>query len=102
MKQVRAVLLRRAREAAADVQAQRRGTAELGAFVRALRKTEPSQIVLCAWCGRVAAGEHWIDPAPLLEPAQRERLREKATHSICPDCFDRENAAAKAERARRR
>jgi len=74
----------------------------LRAFVRALEKTEPARIVLCAWCSRVVGGEHWIDPAPLLEPAQRERLRNNATHGICPDCYYRKNAAAKAERARRR
>ena len=95
-------LLQRAEAAVATATAERERASELGAFVRALRRTDPAELVRCAWCGRVAAEGHWIDPHPFLHSGLRERLRQNASHGICPDCMDRVLSAADRERRRRR
>jgi hypothetical protein len=56
---------------------------------------------LCAWCGRVEVGGQWIDARSLLTDVLLERLRDKASHGICPDCFDRVSAEAERQRTRR-
>jgi hypothetical protein len=94
-------LLRSAQKAIADAERQNHRARELVAFTKALQRTAPGELVRCAWCGRVAAGGRWIDPLHLLGTDLRERLRANASHSICPDCFDRVSAEAAEERARR-
>src|SRR5262249_16895925 len=78
-----------------------RRAAELSAFVSALRATSPGELVRCAWCDRVAAGEYWIDPYPLLGANLRERLRKSASHGVCPDCFERVTSESERQRAQR-
>ena len=95
MEEVHEELLRRAEEAVAVATRTHQRASELSAFVRALRATSPGGLVRCAWCGLVAADEHWIDPYSLLQANLRERLRKNASHGICPDCFERVTAAAK-------
>ena len=89
MERVHRELLQRAEAAVAAAATEHERASQLGAFVRALRKTEPAELVRCAWCGRVAAEGHWIDPLPFLHGGLRERLRQNASHGICPDCFER-------------
>jgi len=101
VEEVHRELLRRAEEAVTEATRTQQRAAELSAFVRALRATSPAGLVRCAWCERVAAGEHWIDPYSLLQANLRERLRKNASHGICPDCFERVTAAAEQARARR-
>ena len=93
-------LLKRAQAAAEAAERHHQHASELHAFVRALRRRGPAELVLCAWCGRVAAEGHWIDPAPLLGADLRRRLFERASHGICPDCF--EQVEVEAHRARGR
>jgi len=99
VEQVYEALLRRAEEAVAEAHRQHRRAAELMAFVAELRESTPAGIVVCAWCGNVASGGRWIDPAPLLAPRLRQRLEEQATHGICPSCLNRVSAEVAAERA---
>ena len=94
MEQVYRELLQRAEAAAATAAAENERASELRAFVRALRKTGPAELLRCAWCGRVAAEGHWLDPLPFLGSGLRERLRENASHGICPDCTERVMAEA--------
>jgi hypothetical protein len=102
MEEVHRELLRRAQEAVAEATRTQQRASELSAFVSALRATTPAALVRCAWCERVAAGEHWIDPYSLLQANLRERLRKNASHGICPTCFERAIAAAEQERDQRR
>jgi hypothetical protein len=81
-------LLEQAQAAAEAAERHHLHAAEMRAFVRALRKRGPAELVLCAWCGRVSAEGHWIDPDPFLDADLRERLFEGASHGICPDCFE--------------
>ena len=94
MEQVHRELLQRAEAAVAAAALERERTSELVAFVRALRRTDPAELVRCAWCGRVAAEGHWLDPLPFLGSGLRERLRQNASHGICPDCFERLSSGA--------
>ena len=58
MEEVHWELLRRAEEAVTEATRTQRRASELSAFVWALRATSPGGLVRCAWCERVAAGEH--------------------------------------------
>jgi hypothetical protein len=91
-------LLRRAQEAVEQAEKEHRRASEMQAFIGALRATEPGELVRCAWCGRVAAGDQWLDPTSLLGGNLRERLRWNASHSICPDCFERVSAEVDHQR----
>jgi hypothetical protein len=91
-------LVKRVREAVEKADATSRRAGELRAFITALRATEPGELVRCAWCGSVRAGELWLDPSSLLGGNLRERLRLNASHGICPACF----AQLEAERRRLR
>src|SRR5262249_60916502 len=101
MEEVHRELLRRAHEAVAEATRAHRRAAELPAFVSALRATSPGELVRCAWCDRVAAGEYWIDPYPLLGANLRERLRKSASHGVCPDCFERVVTESERQRTQR-
>jgi hypothetical protein len=81
-------LLRQARAAVEDAGRLQPEAAELRAFAHALEKARPRELVLCAWCGRVSAEDHWIDAAPFLSRDLRGRLFDHATHGICPDCYE--------------
>jgi hypothetical protein len=87
---VHGALLERAQEAVDEAKRQHKRATELQAFVHALQRTEPGCLVRCAWCGKVSAAGHWIDPYRFLNSDLRERLRRNASHSICPDCLSRE------------
>ena len=74
MDKVHRELLRRSRAAVAEAERQRTRATELSAFVQALQATAPAELVRCAWCGRVRAGSHWVDPTQpfahaVIEPA---------------------------------
>jgi hypothetical protein len=99
LEEVYRALLKRAQAAVDAAEHHHLQAAEMQAFVRALRKRGPAELVLCAWCGRVSAEGHWIDPASLLGADLRRRLFERASHGICPDCF--EQVEVEAHRARR-
>ena len=99
MEEVHRELLRRAQEAVAEATSANRRAAELCAFVSALSATSPGELVRCAWCDRVAAGEYWIDPYRLLGANLRERLRRGASHGVCPDCFERVMSESERHRA---
>lgn len=60
-------------------------------------------LVHCAWCGRLQVGEEWLDLAADCDGDGSLELNDslifKSSHGICPDCFDRVNADAEAERS---
>jgi hypothetical protein len=91
-------LLRRATEAAAAAERHHQHAVQLTAFVRALRRTNPGELLRCAWCNRISAEGLWIDPQGLLGGSLRERLRQNATHGICPECLERVSIDAERER----
>ena len=99
MERVYRELLTRAEQAIGEAGRQQKRAGELTAFVQALRKTGPAGIVRCAWCDRDAADGQWIDPRSLLGSNIRQRLRDNASHGICPDCFDRVSREADRQRA---
>src|SRR5262249_49603211 len=101
MEEVHRELLRRAQEAVAGATRAHRRAAGLRAFVSALRATSPGELVRCAWCDRVAAGEFWIGPYPLLGAHPRERLRKSAAQGVCRDCFDRVTTESERQRTQR-
>ena len=101
MEEVYEALLRRAHEAVAEADRQHGRARELAAFVRALRESGPADPpTLCAWCHRIAAAGHWIDPRPLLTDTLLDRLRATASHGICPGCYARVSAEAERQRQR--
>ena len=58
----------------------------------ALREAYYSEAMLvrCAWCGSIKAEDEWLHLQALSE-SQRwivRRLRERASHGICPSCLD--------------
>lgn len=64
---------------------------ELSAKLRAARGGAVS-IRRCAWCGRFEVGEEWLHLEAIGSGQQNIRvaLLERATHGICPDCFQEE------------
>jgi hypothetical protein len=110
-----AILRRRARTASLDAQRHARRAAGvqadaavarsrsrlLRALVRELQR-EPGHLpARCAWCGRISLGGSFVRFEDVLLGAPPLRLLARATHGICPDCFEREDAAASEERRRR-
>lgn len=108
---VRAGEAARAAAASTDRSAEASGTAErlhrrtrlLRDFVRRGREDRARLLRRCAWCGRVqVGGDEFVAPEEFLDGELPERDRERATHSICPDCLDREQRNADTTRAARR
>ena len=55
-------------------------------------------LTMCAWCGRLKAGDRWID-APASAHGAGSRTGERSlSHGICPSCFDETTAAAERYR----
>ena len=91
----------RASDAAERAAGLQRRSQLLRGFVEGARRREHLPL-RCAWCGRVDVGGEFVAPAEFLSGDLPERLRERATHSICPDCLEREQGRADAvQRARR-
>ena len=66
----------------------------LRAFVARVRR-EPTWLPLrCAWCGRIQVEDDFVDVDASLDGDLPERLRERSTHGICPDCLEREQEFA--------
>lgn len=79
-----AALRRRMRQAIAEAERAVERSESLGAARRLVR--ERALLKRCAWCGRVSFGHGWqpLEELPGFVPA---RVRERATHGICPTCF---------------
>jgi hypothetical protein len=93
-------LLERARAAHADAQRQNEVARLLVRFVRQFREDRSALAVRCAWCGRIKVGDDFIAPEQFLDGDLPERLKQRATHGICPDCLRRESEAAEDARTR--
>ena len=63
----------------------------LQAFIH--RSRDGALLLHCAWCGRIELDGIWALPDAFLARGLPERLRERATHGICPDCLARELGA---------
>lgn len=67
-----------------------------------LRAAHAGELLLvhCAWCHRLRVGEEWLELDGIGNGQTRiaERLAERSTHGICPDCFERVDAEAEAGR----
>lgn len=87
------------RQAAAlrpEAERSRRRSRLLRALIRQVQ-TDPHHLPLhCAWCERIEIAGEFVLPEEFLYGDLPSRLRERATHGICPDCFERETAAAAA------
>lgn len=57
--------------------------------------------VHCAWCRRIQLDGEFVAPEEFLRGDFLERLRRRASHTICPDCLAVELKAADALRAAR-
>lgn len=85
-------LVRRASEAktrAEEVTAQARRVLDFSRILTAARKGEVS-ICRCAWCDRFKIGEEWLHLDAMGSGQQHIRgsLLRRASHGICPDCFE--------------
>jgi hypothetical protein len=56
----------------------------------------------CAWCDRIEVEGRYVVPSEFLHGVLPQRLREHATHGICPECLAREQQRADEARAQRR
>lgn len=92
----------RAREHAARVQIDSRRLRALTQAVRGARRGCMS-LVRCAWCGSLKLEEEWLELAAIGAGRQQvgPSLRRRATHGICPPCFEREQDGAERARANR-
>jgi hypothetical protein len=47
-------------------------------------------VVRCAWCHSIQVGEEWLDLGTISRSQEGivRRLRDQASHGICPTCFD--------------
>ena len=70
----------------------------LRAFVASTRRDRSFLPRRCAWCGRVEVDGEFVDPHEFLDGDMPSRLRERATHGICPDCLERVQRQAAEER----
>jgi hypothetical protein len=92
------------RDEATRVRADSRRARELA---RLLREAHRGQrlLVHCAWCNRLKVGDEWLQleqgaAGALLVIARS--LLQRSSHGICPDCFERVNEQAAADRAHRK
>ncbi|HET7568084.1 MAG TPA: hypothetical protein VFJ91_08850 [Gaiellaceae bacterium] len=77
-------LRRRVRQAIAEAEHAVERSEALAAARRLVR--ERALLKRCAWCGRVSFGGGWQGDGDL-PGFVPERVREEATHGICPRCF---------------
>ena len=81
-----------------------RETAGIRALASILREAQKGEAVLvrCAWCDRVQVGEEWLQLEAVGTGRQRlsQSIRDKASHGICPSCFEAEMRRAERERSR--
>jgi hypothetical protein len=87
-------LVRRASEAktrAEEVAANARRLLDFSQILRAARHGEVS-ICRCAWCERVKIGDEWLRLDAIGRGQQhiRESLMRRASHGICPECFEKQ------------
>ncbi len=100
-------LARRVIEAQSEAAGLRRDTTRIEALAQILRDAEAGMISIrrCAWCDRFDIGGEWLHVDAIGEGHQpiADRLLDRATHGICPDCFDAEErkASRRAGRAPR-
>jgi hypothetical protein len=91
-----------ARKRAARLQTESR---RLRGLSQALRAARAGRLALtrCAWCGRVKIDEEWLQLAAIGagQINATSSLRLRATHGICPPCFEREQSEAERARAAR-
>jgi hypothetical protein len=88
----------RAESSGREADVARRRSQLLREFVTYFREHRTELPLRCAWCGRIRIGRRWAAPEDFLDGDLPVRIRERATHGICDDCFERENAAAAAAR----
>ena len=85
-------LVRRASEAetrAEESAARARRVLDFSRILRAARDGEVS-ICRCAWCDRFKVGNEWLrlDDVGHGRRQIRESLLRRASHGICPECFE--------------
>jgi hypothetical protein len=85
-------LVRRPPEAqthAEEVMAHARRVLDFSRILRSARKGEVS-ICRCAWCDRFKIGNEWLHLDAIGRGQQhiRDSLLRRASHGICPECFD--------------
>jgi hypothetical protein len=74
---------------AEELAAQARRVLDFSRILRAARNGEVS-ICRCAWCGRFKIGDEWLHLDEVGHDQQliRESLMRRASHGICPECFE--------------
>jgi hypothetical protein len=91
-------LLQRAIEARDRSTGLRTDARRIAALAQLLRDANAGHVLLrrCAWCDRFEIGGEWLalDAVGSGEQHLTSTLRERATHGICPECFDRVQAEA--------
>ena len=54
--------------------------------VESLLRDRRAHVRICAWCESVCVGDSWYPPTHLMTVPWR--LDTRASHTICPDCFE--------------
>jgi hypothetical protein len=88
--------------AAGEAAALQRRARLLREFVGRTRRDPSFLPRRCAWCHRIEVEGEYVDPNEFLEDDLPERLRERATHGICPECLERVQREADELRTARR
>jgi hypothetical protein len=95
-------LLQRAVEARDRAAGLHTDARRIAALAQLLREANAGHVLLrrCAWCDRFEIGSEWLalDAVGSGEQHLTSSLRDQATHGICPECFDRVQAAAERTR----
>jgi hypothetical protein len=65
----------------------RRRASLLQALLGRLQRDRMHLPLHCAWCGKLEIDGQFVAPEEFLSGDLPVRLRERATHGICPDCL---------------
>jgi hypothetical protein len=98
-------LVRRAMEAEQEAKRIRRDSMRVEALAQILRDALAGKVSIrrCAWCERFDVGGEWLHLDAIGDGQQQiaASLLARATHGICPHCFDREMRTSADRRAAR-
>jgi hypothetical protein len=96
-------LVRRALSARTRAGNRTRDSQRVRGLAEILRDAEAGTVSIrrCAWCERFNVGGEWLhlDAIGTGERTISAHLLERASHGICPDCFERELEQTDAGRA---
>jgi hypothetical protein len=95
-------LIRRALAARERSQALQRSSLQVASLAQLLRDARAGRVMLvhCAWCNAFRIGDEWLQLEAVGQGQVQiaHALREKASHGICPRCFEAEVERSELQR----